>query len=247
MQDLTLSLDDPRALAIVAITAFVAGAVRGFSGFGGPAILMLVLTQFYSPATVIAKVLVMDMVACVKLQREALKQVHWRPTIALSIATLAGFPLGLAALYDVEPDMARRGVAALVALSTVAMFSGWRFKRDPPLVIWIAFGALAGAIIGLTGVAMLGMVFLFSMPEKAIISRANALTWLFIVTPPILVAHAIGGTLDWDALWRSVVMSVFYVGGAVIGVRAFRAANEALFRRIVAGLLFVLAVVGFVT
>ena len=63
MQPLTLSFDSPETLAIVGLTAFVAGLVRGFAGFGGPALMMLVLTNFYTPLSVIPKVLVMDAVA----------------------------------------------------------------------------------------------------------------------------------------------------------------------------------------
>ena len=36
------------------LTALVAGFVRGFAGFGGPAIMSLVLVQFYAPASVLS-------------------------------------------------------------------------------------------------------------------------------------------------------------------------------------------------
>ena len=45
-----LTLDEPRMIAFTGATAFVAGLVRGFSGFGGPALMALVLTQFLQPA-----------------------------------------------------------------------------------------------------------------------------------------------------------------------------------------------------
>jgi len=247
MEPLTLALEDPYALAIVAVTAVVAGFVRGFSGFGGPAIAILALSQLFSPVTVIAKVLVMDFAASLALQRAAVSHVEWRKVGVLSGATILGLPVGMMLLYALEPEIARRTVAGFIALSTVAMLAGLRFAREQGLVVWAIFGVLAGIVAGGTGIALLGMLFLFSMPSSAEVSRANALSWLFLVTPFVLAAHFIGGSLDFDALWRSLVMGLFYIGGALLGARQFKAVKEALFRRIVAFLLLGLALVALVT
>ena len=55
-----LSLAHWQVWALVMATTLTAGAVRGFAGFGGPAIMILVLTQFYAPASVLALVLLVD-------------------------------------------------------------------------------------------------------------------------------------------------------------------------------------------
>jgi len=246
MPELTLSFDDPSALGFVAVMAVLAGFVRGFSGFGGPAILILVLTQFYLPVTVIAKVLVMDMAASLRLQRDAFAHVQWREVIHLSVASYLGLPVGMVLLYTVEPDIARRFVAGFVALSTVAMLLGLRFRHAQGLAVWLVFGFSAGIVVGATGVALLAMLFLFSMPTSAEVSRANALSWLFAVSPGVLAAHVIGGSLDFDAAWRALAMGLFYIAGATLGARKFKGVNEALFRRIVAGLLLGLAAIAFV-
>ena len=66
------------------------------------------------------------------------------------------------------------------------------------------------------------------------------------MSPGVLAAHVIGGSLDFDAAWRALAMGLFYIAGATLGARKFKGVNEALFRRIVAGLLLGLAAIAFV-
>jgi uncharacterized protein len=247
MQSLTLSFDDPSALTFVLATALIAGLVRGFSGFGGPAIMILVLSLFYAPASVIAKVLVMDMVASVHLLRGTFAQANWRNTLMMTLGTVIAMPFGLWALYFVDPVVARRIVAIVVTVCTLAMFAGWRFSTIPSQVVWFGFGLLAGTIGGLTGIAMLGMVFLFAMPERATASRANAVAWLFAVSPFFLIAHAVGGTLTLDALWRAAAVGLVYTAGAHLGAKGFKRASEGFFRHAVGVLLVTLSAAALVS
>lgn len=247
MQPLTLSFDSPVTLVIVGVTAFVAGLVRGFAGFGGPALMMLVLTNFYTPLSVIPKVLVMDAVAGAHLIRGAFSEVEWGRVMWMSLGTLVAMPLGFFALYYIDPVVAKRLVAVVVAASTIAMFFGFRFKDALPGYVWCIAGFAAGFLIGLTGIAMLGMVFLFALPGEAKVSRANAVAWLIVGTPPMLVMHGFVGTLTLDDAWRAALAGLVYMTGAHLGALRFRASSEQLFRTVVISLLLFLSFVGLAT
>ena len=45
------SLVDPINIAISVVVSLAGGFIRGFSGFGGPAVMGLILVQFFSPIT----------------------------------------------------------------------------------------------------------------------------------------------------------------------------------------------------
>ena len=52
---------------------------------------------------------------------------------------------------------------------------------------------------------MLGMAFLFALPSDAKTSRANAVAWLVVGTPPMLLMHGFVGTLTLDDVWRAAL------------------------------------------
>ena len=58
MAFLHLNFSGEPGIAIVAIVAFGAGLVRGFTGFGGPAFILAILTLFFTPYCVVSKILV---------------------------------------------------------------------------------------------------------------------------------------------------------------------------------------------
>ena len=56
-----ISLSGEPGMAIIAFVAFGAGLVRGFTGFGGPAFILAILTLFFTPVSVVSKILVLDL------------------------------------------------------------------------------------------------------------------------------------------------------------------------------------------
>ena len=91
----TLSLTEPSMWLAALTTAAVAGFIRGFTGFGGPAVMILVLVQFYAPVSVLTKVAIIDAVANVKLLPNTVREVDRRVTTCLIISSLAGAPIGI--------------------------------------------------------------------------------------------------------------------------------------------------------
>jgi uncharacterized protein len=241
MAPLTLSFDQPLVLALVAVLAGIAGFVRGFTGFGGPAIMIVVLTYFFSPATVLAKVLLMDMVANIKLVANILPEVDWRRTLTLASATLLGAPFGLWALVYVNDVLMQQFIALLALAASTLLLSGWRLKRPPNLALMLTVGFFAGVIMTATGIALLMMAFLFSGPDSTGRSRANAIAWMFGISICMLSTYAWAEFLTWSDTWRSLLVGIAYLAGATAGARAFVASAEATVRRAAVWLLFVLA------
>ena len=98
-----LTLDEPRMIAITGAAALVAGVVRGFSGFGGPALMTLVLTQFFSPLSVLTKVVIIDAVSYLLLVPSAFREFDRRFVAVVTTATLLGLPVGVYLLAVTDP------------------------------------------------------------------------------------------------------------------------------------------------
>ena len=231
-------------LIMAEVVAVVAGFIRGLTGFGGPAIMILVLTQFYSPLSVLTAIILIDFTANLPLVPSALNKVSWRTAGVLTAASLLFLPIGLFFLINVNPLLIKRLIAIIVGICSLAFLGGFRLQHVPPLAVVLAVGALSGAVVGATYIALPAMVFLFAVPEPATVSRANAIFWGFIINVAIIVVLIINGNIILRRLSVVAVVGAGYLLSVIIGARFFRGVKEKLFRRIVLCLLLALSVLG---
>ena len=241
-----LTLHDPRMIAITGATALVAGVVRGFSGFGGPALMALVLTQFFSPLSVLTKVVIIDAVSYLLLVPSTVREFDRRLVAVVTTATLLGLPIGVYLLTVTDPLVMKRAVAAAVAVCVVIMLLGIRLQARPPMVVQILVGVLAGIVLGATYIALVAVIFFFALPGSGAQGRANAVFWGVILSYILIATHMVLGNTTLDDLWRATLVGIAYLAGTGIGVRWFRRTGERTFRRAVLWLLLGLAAVGLV-
>ena len=233
-------------IALTAATALVAGVVRGFSGFGGSALMALVLIQFYSPLSVLTKVMVIDAVSFLLLVPSTVREFNRRVFAVVTLATLAGLPFGTYLLLEMDPLVMKRAVAAAVAACVVVMLLGRRFRAPPPVAVHIAVGVLAGVVLGATYIALVVMIFFFSLPASGAESRANAVFWGLVIFAVLIATHVVLGNITAQDLWRATLVGTFYLAGTAAGAWCFRRTGERGFRRAVLWLLLGLAAVGLV-
>ena len=81
-------------MAIIAVVAFGAGLIRGFTGFGGPAFIIAILTLFFTPYSIVSKILVVDFIASAYLFKAVYREIDWKATAYMVIPTLSCMPLG---------------------------------------------------------------------------------------------------------------------------------------------------------
>ena len=241
-----LTLDEPRIIALTAAIALVAGVVRGYAGFGGPALMALVLTQFYSPLSVLTKVMIIDAVSFLLLVPSTAREYNRRDFAIVTLATLAGLPFGTYLLIELDPVVMKRAVAAAVAACVVVMLLGGRFRATPSVAVHVAVGVLGGAVLGATYIALVVMIFFFSLPASGAESRANAVIWSVVVAAVLIAAHVVLGNLTAHDLWQAALVGTVYLAGTAAGAWCFRRTGERGFRRVVLWLLLGLAAVGLV-
>ena len=245
MPEISLAQWDILAFAIG--VSLLAGVVRGFTGFGGPAIMVLALTQFYSPASVLALVLLVDYTANFQLAIGAIRHTSWRSVTPLAIGGIISLPLGIHALQVLDPLTMKRSIALVTGVCVCVMLCNWRYKREAGVAITSVVGLFGGLVVGATFIALPVMIFIFAGPSNATEARANAITWGLIVGAGLIVAFVWRDLVDIDDLWQVALITLFYLGGAFIGARAFKRASEKLFRRVVLLSMLGLSIIGVAT
>ena len=226
---------------LVAGTAFFAGLMRGFSGFGAALTIAPVLALAVGPRAAIPAILIVMLVTSLQLVPKAWKDVNWKTVTPLSIGGAIGLPLGTWLLIAVDQEIMRRSISLIVIFFAIVMLVGWRYRGS----IGPAVTAFAGGLGGLiSGAAAAGgpavIMFLLAGPESAARNRAAIILYFFFTQAAALVIYGVAGLMTWRTVLIALPMIPTIALGTWIGERMFGKASDALYRRI--ALAFLLAI-----
>lgn len=242
-----LLLDDPLEITLVGLAAMLAGFVRGFSGFGGPAVLLMLMLPFYSPLAIVPKIVVIDLACNLHLLPTSFREVDMKTTWPWFVASALAVPFGHLLLLSSDPEPMRQFISIVVAVAAVVMLAGWRFRRTPPFLVGILVAFIAGMLMGAFYIALIMMWFFFSLPHSAATSRAHAIFWAFVTGTMLLFSQLVSGAFSTDAIGPTAILALAYLLGAGLGAKLFRGTGEQLFRKAVLCLLVVLAGVALIS
>lgn len=218
---------------LVAGTAFFAGLMRGFSGFGAALTIAPVLALAVGPRAAIPAILIVMLTTSIQLAPKAWTSANWPTVIPLSIGGAIGIPIGAWLLVVVDQEIIRRSISITVVFFAILMLIGWRYKGG----IGPAVSAFAGGLGGLiSGAAAAGgpavIMFLLAGPESAARNRAAIILYFIFTQAVALVVYGIGGLMTWKILWIALPMIPTISLGTWLGEKMFGRASDRLYRRI---------------
>lgn len=237
--------DEPGILA-VALVAFGAGLIRGFTGFGGPAFILAILTLFFTPVSIVAKILVVDFFASVYLFKACYRQINWRSTLIMVIPTLIFMPLGHWLLIELDPSWMKRAMALIISAACVLMLIGFRYQH-PMTTGWLIFaGICSGIVFGGTYIALVAVVFILLGPYDKNEGRTLIISWSFFTVLGFALISAVSGTTGVNDVITALPGAATYMLGTWMGSHGFRKSSEKLFRRAAIAILLALSIVNLV-
>jgi uncharacterized membrane protein YfcA len=228
---------------LVVGTAFIAGVMRGFSGFGAALIIAPVLALAVGPRAAIPAIMIVMVVTSLQLVPRAWKDANWPVVIPLSIGGSIGIPIGAWLLIVIDPEIIRRSISVVVVFFAVMMLIGWRYRGN----IGPAVSAFAGGIGGfISGAAAAGgpavIMFLLAGPENAARNRAAIILYFFFSQGIALVVYWFGDLMTLKTLWIALPMVPTIVLGTWLGEKMFGKASDQLYRRIALACLLIIGV-----
>jgi uncharacterized membrane protein YfcA len=242
-----INLSGEPGMAIIAMVAFGGGLVRGFTGFGGPAFILTILTLFFTPYSVVAKILVVDFIASIYLFKAVYRQIDWRATTSMVIPTLIFMPLGHWLLIELDPVWMKRAMALTISAACVMMLIGFRYQR-PMTTAWLVLvGSCAGIIFGGTYIALVAVVFILLGPYDKHAGRTLIIAWAMFTVLGFALISALSGTTGVDDVITAAPGAATYLLGTWIGSHGFRKSSEKLFRRAAIVTLLALSIINLVS
>lgn len=237
----------PFEYGLLALVSVVAGAVRGFSGFGLSAILISAGALFVAPATIVPVTFLLEAVASFGMFRSVYRDVDWSVAVKLIIGLLIATPLGLFLVRSLDPDITRVLLSVTVIFGSLLIISGYRTPFKFVGIVPVLTAIFAGFASGLAGLAGLAMM-MWILATGYDLARARAtLAVVFAVTMIYSFAVATAQQLvNLQTLLTTVWLAPFILAGLFIGKRMFNAVSPERLRQYVLALLIALACIGLI-
>lgn len=232
---------------VVLAVAGIAGVMRGITGFGGAMLMGPPLGLLLGPITAVAIALVLEAAAGLVMTRAAIADLRPKLFAQLIIPACLTIPIGTSLLVGLDPLLARKLIAAMVLVSSLAMAAGLRYRREAGPGLTVGIGSLAGVLLGATGIGGPPVVlFLLSGPVEARHARAILVLFVTVTSAIGLAALAWNGVLGRDLVRWILITLWIYLAGVVVGVRVFARLTDHRARAVSLGLMMLLGAVGLV-
>ena len=221
------------ALVWAIATALLAGATRGFSGFGGALIFMPLVGAVFGPKLAAPTLLIIDTLLTLPMVLRAMRACIWRQVAPLAIGAVLAVPFGVLVLERVDPVALRWAIAALAAALLMLLIFGQGLKAPQSLAAKLGIGAVSGLLGGaaqLSGPPV--VVYWLGTGQNAALVRANLFAFFALVTLASGTAYLGRGLVDAEVLKLSLVLGPTYALGLVAGARGFKLASDRQFRLI---------------
>ena len=232
-------------LWLLVLAAFLAGIVRGFSGFGTAMVYLPAAAQVLGPFEALTTLLIKDLVAPLIHVPRALRDGQPADVMRLAGGAVLAVPLGVWVLTLVEPVVFRWGVSLVALTLLVLLISGVRYRgRLTPLMV-VGTGALGGFLagsVGLPGPPVIMLYMASTLPPAAV--RANNMLYLILADVIMVTVLWYGGLLVWSAVALGVLMIAPYLAGNWLGARLFDPRAERIYRTVAYGIIAASALLG---
>ena len=229
---------------VVTAAALIAGAIASVAGFGIGSLLTPLFALQTGTKLAVAAVAIPHFVGTLQRYWLLRRHVDRRVLLGFGLASAAGGLAGALLHAWLSSRILTIVFGGLLMLAAIAELTGWMQKvRWGRRVAWVA-GALSGAFGGLVGnqgsirsAAMLG----FDVPKESFVATATAIG--LFVDGARLPVYLITQWREIAAVWPLLAAAIVGVMiGTVAGARVLKRIPHAVFRRLIAVLLFALGI-----
>jgi uncharacterized membrane protein YfcA len=210
---------------------FLAGAVRGFSGFGAALVYMPIAGQFLPPLWALITLVVMEIFGPLPLLPSAWRSANRGQVARISIGAIVAMPVGLTLLLAVEPEVFRYLVSALVLILPILLLYGVRLPGPITRPLQYGTGVMSGFVGGFAGLPGPPVILLYmAAGATAAMTRANILLYLVAIDLAFIAILSVSGQMSAVPVVLGVVLAVPNVLGNLAGAAMFRPERQRLYR-----------------
>lgn len=232
-------------MVVILLSIFMAGIIRGYSGFGFAMVAVTSLSLVLPPIYVVPLVLILEVLASIRLVPQVWQDIDWHSLRWLLVGSLAATPFGVYLLANIPAAPMRIFISLLVLAVAILLMRGWVWKHMPGKCLNLTTGAACGLLNGAAAIGGPPVILLYlSSPAGIAVSRASIIAYFLGIDAMSLAMAFIQGIITSRTLVMMAVCIPPLLLGITIGSRMFVKMDEASFRRHVLMLLIALSIAG---
>ena len=220
------------ALAVAAVGTFLAGVIRGFSGFGFALAAVPILALVLDPLVVVPCVLVLQLIVGLVSVPEIAGDAHWPTLRWLTLGAVVGTVPGLQGLAILPADVLRLLIACVLMAAVAVLWRAPRLIRPPGRWPTLGTGVVAGLLNGIAAIPGPPVIILFlASPHPVTVSRASMIAFFLCLSATGVTVAVATGLLTWRLVALAVVLYPALHLGNLVGGLGFRRASADAYRR----------------
>lgn len=219
---------------------FLAGAVRGFSGFGAALVYMPIAGQFLPPLWALITLVIMEVFGPIPNLPAAWRAADRAQVARIAVGGAVALPVGLAVLLAVQPEVFRYMVSALVLIMPILMLCGLRLAGPITPRLQYGTGVVSGLVGGIAGLPGPPVILLYmASSTAAAVMRANIMLYLVVVDLALIVVISLTGRMEAVPLLLGLILALPNLLGNLAGAAMFRPERQRLYRMFGLGVMMV--------
>jgi len=234
---------DRRIYAAIAVS-MLAGATRGFSGFGSALIYVPLISAIYDPRTAAVTFLLIDAATGIAILPTVWRQANWREVLPLAVAAIVAGQFGALILQYTDPVALRWAMVVVVLAVLAVLVSGWHYHGRPLLIVTLGVGFLAGLLGG--AVQIVGppiILYWLGSTSAAVVVRANFSAFFALFAWAMFVTYLTRGLLIAPIIALACILGPVQILSLSTGTRLFHLASAKTYRRVAYTIILVGALV----
>lgn len=234
----------PALLVYLTGTVFIAGLIKGFSGFGLAMVIVLTWSMVLPPATAVPVIILLDAAAGLAMLPGVWKRVDWRSLTWLYIGVAAGTPAGVFFLSRIPAEPMKVFISFTVLILAGLLWKGIHVTAAPGRTASTLTGFVSGILNGSSSIGGPPVILYYlSLPGTTAVSRASMVAYFFVTDALASVSAGFQGLITWQTFVLLGVSFPSLMVGIAVGNRFFVSSSEQSARQKVLVLLIGLAVV----
>ncbi|PWT93180.1 MAG: hypothetical protein C5B56_01155 [Proteobacteria bacterium] len=233
-------------LAVVA-AVIVAGVMRGITGFGGAMLMAPPLSLLLGPVAAVVTSLMLEAAAALVVARDAWPKLKKTTLAYLTLPACVTVPIGGHLLLSLDPNIARKAIAGVVVVFSLALMLGLRYTGSPKPATLVALGGLVGVLLGATSVGAPPVIlYMLSGPDPPAVTRANLTAFVTAISVIGVIMLVAAGAVTGQLAISAAMLTIPYLAAIWLGSGLFARLSEFGARWVSLGLMLISGIIGLV-
>ena len=213
---------------------FLAALTSGLTGTGYALISVPILIVFLPPKLVVPVIMILSALINLYILVDARRWIDLRRIWLLTIAGIAGMPLGTYMLKVINVNLLKVFIGGVIVCFALAFLKGVNMKIKNEKLACVPIGFLSGFLNGSTSMCGPPVILFFTnQGVKKSAFRANIVAYFILLNLVTIPYFALNGLITSSVIRYSLLFLPAMIIGATIGIKLSHRVREDIFRRIV--------------